>query len=72
MYKARQRELEMFVATQSNSAALNTLSSAEAMADRPLTVAVAIGMPMVIATIKLVADHKAPGAKSPGRIRILK
>ncbi len=56
----------MFVATQSNSAALNTLSSAEAMADRRLTVAVAIGMPMVIATVKLVADHKAPGAKSPG------
>jgi hypothetical protein len=66
MYKARQRELEMFVATQSNSAALNTLSLVEAMADRPLTVAVAIGMPMVIATVKLVADHKAPGAKSSG------
>ena len=56
MQQSRQCELEIFVATQSSIAASNTLSSAEDMADQPLTVAVAIGMQMATVTVKLVTD----------------
>ena len=56
MRQSRQRELEMFVATQSSIAALNTLSSAEDMGDQLLTVTVAIGTQMATVTVKLVTD----------------